>query len=451
MARTILISANPTRFPFPIYPIGLGYVAEACAAAGHEVLQADVQPFGIDGLLEEVRMSKADAVGLSIRNTDNCDSVHYTSNVEYYADLVRKLRASTSAPIVLGGSGFSLYPEPLLARTEADYGIVGEGEKAYAEFLTGLDVGRKPPRGRLFPDERLGRPEKFGAPARSPRLANYYLQFGGIMNVQSKRGCPYSCSYCSYPLLEGAAFRYRDADDVAEECRELQVRYKADYFYFTDSVFNDPRGIFLQIAEAFIRRGLNCKWTGFFRPQKGWRREDVALLKRSGLDGVEWGTDAGTDAALAGLNKGFDWSAVVESNDLFADHDIANGHYIIFGGPGETEATVAEGLANLDRLRHSVVFVFLGIRIIPGTEIWRAARAEGLIADDWDSLKETFYFSPHVRRPDLDAMIRRSFGSDISRIYPPAGGEAVIAALHKRGLKGPLWDYALKSRRRTRD
>lgn len=451
MAKAILVSANPTRFPFPIYPIGLGYVARACSEAGHEVLQLDIQLDGPEKLLDAVGKAGAGVVGLSIRNTDNCDSVNYASNVDYYADLVRLIRTVTDAPLVLGGSGFSLYPEALLRRTGADYGIAGEGETAFVEFLADLDAGRMPPRGRLVQARQSGRLAAFGAPERPQRLVDHYLQFGGLMSVQTKRGCPYACGYCAYPFLEGPAFRFRDVDEVVEECRDLVGRGKTDFIYFTDSVFNDPQGHFLRIAEGFVRGGLKCKWTGFFRPQRSWRREDVALLKRSGLDCVEWGTDAATDATLAGLGKEFVWDDVLESNAMFADQDIANGHFVIFGGPGETDATVAEGLANLNGLRSSVIFAFLGIRIIPGTEIWRTARAEGLIGDDWDSLQETFYFSSHIRRDEVDARIRRSFGGDVCRIYPPGSGEAFISALHRRGLKGPLWNFVLKARRRTWD
>jgi radical SAM superfamily enzyme YgiQ (UPF0313 family) len=450
MAKAVLVSANPTRAPFPLYPIGLGYIAGACTAAGHETLQLDVLVDGRDELLQAVGRAEADVIGLSIRNTDNCDGYDYASNVDFYADLVARIRSVTRVPVVLGGSGFSLFPQALLRRTGAEYGVVGEGEAAFVEFLNAVDAGRLPPPG-LIGDARGGRMAVFGAPERPARLIEHYLQFGGLMSVQTKRGCPHACGYCSYPILEGPALRCRDAADVVEECRELVDRHKAEYLFFTDSVFNDSRGHFLQVAEGLVRAGLKCPWTGFFRPQKSWRREDIALLKRSGLACVEWGTDAATDATLAGLNKGFDWAAVAESNALFAEQDIANGHYVIFGAPGETAASVEEGLANLNGLRHSVVFAFLGIRIIPGTEMWRLSRREGLIGDDWDSLKETFYFSSLVQREDVDLRIRRSFGGDISRIYPTGGTEAVIARLHQRGLKGPLWDYVLKARRRVRD
>jgi len=450
MAKVILISANPATFPFPVYPIGIGHLAEACLAAGHEAVQIDDQLDEFDNIRDKIRQFDADLIGLSIRNIDNNDSGNYFSYVNYYCDLIKKLRSITEKPIVLGGSGFSLYSEALMRLTGADYGIVGEGEQELVALLNALEKKQVQRRGQLFTAEKRLRSGKFHAPLRCQRMVEYYLQFGGIINVQSKRGCPYECSYCTYPLLEGHYFRYRDLNDVIDECKELVSHFGADYIYFADSVFNDPKGFYLEIAEQFVRQEIKCKWTGFFRPNSGWRKEDVRLLKSSGLDCVEWGTDCSTDSTLLGMQKGFDWSAVVETNNVFANEGIANGHYIIFGGPGETQYTVIEGLKNLGQLKHSVIFAVNGIRIIPETHIYKTALAEGVVSAEWDGLKEKFYLSPELNWENVDSLIRKSFDGDICRIYPPTGDEKLIAALHRRGLKGPLWDLMLKARRRKR-
>lgn len=451
MSRVLLISANFTSFPYPVYPIGLGYIARACEEAGHEALQADIQHDGFEGILGRVAEWNPDIIGLSIRNLDNCDSGHFQSSLEGICSLAEGIRSATDKPLVLGGSGFSLYPEPLLRRTGADYGIVGEGERKFTAFLEAHGRKRLPPRGELFMAAEPAPAPGFRSCLRSARLMAHYLRFGGVANVQAKRGCPYECAYCAYPLLEGKEFRCRDPRDVYEECRELTDVHKAEYIYFTDSVFNDPQDVYLGIAERFVREGFRCRWTAFFRPRRGWRGEEIDLLHRSGLECVEWGSDCSTDATLAAMRKGFDWGAVEESNNLFADRDIANGHYFIFGGPGETRETAAEGLENISRLRNSVAFAFTGIRIIPRTLVHRLALEEGVVGEDWDGLEARFYFAPGLGREEVDALIRQSFGEDICRIYPPTRKEEQIAALHRLGLKGPLWDYMLKARRRRRE
>jgi len=50
-----------------------------------------------------------------------------------------------------------------------------------------------------------------------------YIRRGGMGNVQTKRGCVFKCSYCTYPLLEGNRFRARDAGDVADEIEALMA------------------------------------------------------------------------------------------------------------------------------------------------------------------------------------------------------------------------------------
>lgn len=450
MKKVVLISANPTRFPYPVYPIGLGYLAQACQEAGHEAVQMDIQLEDIESIKLKIDQIEPDLIGLSVRNIDNTDKGHFSSYIEYYCRLVENLSSFFEKPVVLGGSGFSLYPEPIMRKTGADYGIVGEGEDQLVALLETLGTDRLPQNGRIFRQTQPLAFDKSRQPLRCPRIVAHYLQFGGIANVQSKRGCPYQCAYCIYPNLEGGVFRYRKVDDVIVECRELITRFGADYIYFTDSVLNDEDEFYLEVAEQLVRQEVKCRWTGFFKPKANWRREDVRLLKRSGLDCVEWGTDSSTDQTLSGMHKGFTWSAVQESNDVFAEEGIANGHYIIFGGPGETRETVKEGLENLKKLRDSVVFAFVGIRIIPNTQIYRTALGEGVIDSRWDGLDEKFYLSPGLKWEVVDGLVRESFDGDICRMYPPTENEELISTLHRRGLKGPLWDLMLKARRRRR-
>ena len=84
--------------------------------------------------------------------------------------------------------------------------------------------------------------------------------------MQTKRGCPHRCAYCSYPVLEGKAYRFRDPKDVVDEIKVLITKYDADYYTITDSVFNDGAGKYLSIAEELVRRNINVPWMCFLRP-----------------------------------------------------------------------------------------------------------------------------------------------------------------------------------------
>jgi hypothetical protein len=111
------------------------------------------------------------------------------------------------------------------------------------------------------------------------------------------------------------------------------------------------------VAEELVRRGVGVRWAAIFRPQRA-RRADLELLKRSGLYAMELGTDASTDATLAGLGKGFTFGEVLAFNEAAVAAEIPAAHFVMFGGPGETAATVREGLENLRRLDRSVIFAY---------------------------------------------------------------------------------------------
>jgi len=98
---------------------------------------------------------------------------------------------------------------------------------------------------------------------------------------------------------------------VSEEMRRLAVDFGVREVVFTDSVFNDPHGHYLALAEELARRPTGQAWSAFLQP-RGLGREELSLLVRSGLKAVELGTDAASEATLAGLGKHFDFGQVAD-------------------------------------------------------------------------------------------------------------------------------------------
>ena len=186
----------------------------------------------------------------------------------------------------------------------------------------------------------------------------------GLIGLRTKCGCPYHCAYCTYPSLEGTRFRYREAGAVIEDIRQLQKDYQIESLFFADSVFNDLKGHYLEVAEGIISREIRIRWSAFFQPV-GIEAEQLRLLKRSGLFAIEAGTDAASDNTLRGLNKHFGFEDVVRFNEACLKEKIPCAHYLMFGGPGRDRLQRPGGLHNLDRLKDCVVLVFSGVRIFP--------------------------------------------------------------------------------------
>jgi len=446
MANIALISCNLNWEPYPVYPLGMGMVAAAARARKHDVLQLDVLMYSESTaqLFQTLRSFQPDVVGLSLRNIDNVDSCNLIDFTASYVHMARTVRKYSSCPIVLGGSGYSLFPDILLSLLEADYGIVGEGEAAFCNLVDQLMSGVIPIQRIICSHNELAGAE-FTASAYDSRLVSFYIAHGGILNMQTKRGCPYNCAYCTYPLLEGRKYRVRSPEAVVDDIEMLVGEYSVDYYAIIDSVFNDRDGHYLSIAEGLIRRGIRVPWIGYFHPAS-FRRNEVDLLKRAGLHSVEWGTDCSSDTTLEQMRKGFTWADVEHSNRLFADAGICNAHFIIFGGPGETELTLREGLANIERLHDCVVIAFCGVRILPNTHIHHRAIKEGVVTAEQDLLKAEFYFSPLITEPCLYETLRNSFNDRPDRIWPPSRDIAKVQALHSLGHRGPAWNYLLRKR-----
>ncbi len=444
MSRVLLVSTNRMVQPYPVFPLGMAVVAAALAARGHQVRQVDLLAGGGEEFLDrEIADFEPAVVGISIRNLDDVDSL---GPGEFAPDgdrkVVEQIRRMTTAPVVLGGAGFSLMPEDVLAHVGADHGVVGEGERAFPDLVESLARGETPP--RLVRGDRPMAGEEIPTPSADPGLVPFYLGESGMMNVQTKRGCPHRCAYCTYPSLEGDLFRTRDPEQVADEMIELRRRHGIERVFFADAVFNDSRGHYLRVAETLARRRIGIRWAAFFRPQ-GLTREVLTLLKESGLYAMELGTDAASDAALAGLDKGFTMAEALEVDRIAREEDVPAAHFVMFGGPGETMESVRQGLDNLERCPTSVVFAYLGIRIIPGTPLHRRALEQGVIDADTPLMRPRYYFAPGLDRDEVGQAISESFSGNRLRIYPPTDGQMRARVMRQFGFRGLLWNLLTES------
>lgn len=443
MTRILLVSSNITVDPFPVYPLGLAVIASALSGCGYTVEQFDFLVAGEseEALRDRIRTFAPDFVCISLRNLDDCDSLTAQTYPVVAQRLVVVARAACPAPIILGGSAFSILPEEILAYTGADYGVVGEGERVICDLIRDLSAGATP--ARLLRGEALIPGQDLISPLYSSELAEFYLEASGMVNLQAKRGCVHGCIYCSYPTLEGSSYRFRDPGAVVDDMEKAHADHGIGKFFFTDSVFNDRDGHYLEIAEELVRRKNPLAWCCYIRPQ-GLGRREVALLKRAGLCAAELGTDAACDTTLRSLGKGFTFAEALEVNRAFVAERLPCAHFVMFGGPGETRDTVAEGLANLELLEHTVVFAFSGIRILPSTPIHTLAVWEGFLEKDASLREPVFYQSPLIEAEAMNAMIGRSFGNRRDRVFPPEKSRAKREVMQRFGFRGLLWDTLIR-------
>ncbi|NPU83541.1 MAG: radical SAM protein [Syntrophaceae bacterium] len=446
--NVLLVSFNRLTAPYPVYPLGLDYVAGSVRDR-HDVRIVDLATSSPEGLLEEIRRFAPAVVGISIRNIDNTDASAPRAFVEDYREIASEIRSVFPGPLVLGGSGFTIFPDELMSRLGADYGILGEGER-FRLLLDALEEGRDPSGlpGVVVKDGPAPVPESWNGPLvrhfeGSALHVVAYLARGGMMNLETKRGCPHDCLYCTYPHIDGRTLRRRDPEEVAEEARMLQEK-GARFLFLTDSTFNTDLSHSLEVARSFRRAGLSIPWTAFFAPFRVptdyWRE-----MKDAGLSHVEFGTEALSDRILASYRKPFRTADVLQTHEAAVDAGLHVAHYLLLGGPGEDGRTLEETLGRAEGLRKAVFFLFPGIRIYPHTGLHEVALREGCLQASDDLLEPRFYISPVFGEGELERLVRRHAAGRGNWVVGAGGAEtaSVVTRLHRRGWKGPLWEHLI--------
>ncbi len=441
--KVFLISSNIASTPYSVYPLGLSMVAAGLKNAGHTVQQFDFLASGrsIEALAKAISEFEPEIIGISIRNIDNVNLLNEQRYIEAVRDIVGAIRKTSQAKIILGGSGFSIMPEAILAKVGADYGIMGEGESLIVNFVDQAAKGIYPKNKIISSDPKLTAKEIPSA-YYDPQIMQFYLQSGNVANLQTKRGCVHKCVYCSYPVLEGADIRLRDIQAVADDIQDLTGKFGAKYIFFTDSVFNDDSGHYLKLLEEMKRRKIDVPWTAFFKPQ-GLDDYALGLMQETGLKAAEIGADACSDITLKKLGKSFTFKDIHECNGLFAKYNIATAHYFMFGCPGETKETVTEGINNIKALTKTASFIFMGIRILPGTPLAALAIKEGVIKPDQDLLEPAYYIAPGIERIWLEETLTEAFKGVRNCVFPPDALDSSLAFLHKLGYSGSLWEMLI--------
>jgi radical SAM superfamily enzyme YgiQ (UPF0313 family) len=456
--KILLISVNREKMPYPVFPLGLAYLVRVLRDEGHttEVLDLCFSQNPLVELEEILQRFQPDLIGLSLRNLDNLTYPTPVSYLEEVAEVVQVCHQCSSAKLVIGGSGYSLAPKELLQHFDIDFGIVGEGEEAFLQLVKSLEKDHPispspylPITGSphlLIKGARLSdlikgaRVRTTKTPDRSLFETRRYLEKGGMGNIQTKRGCPFSCIYCTYPLLEGKEVRVRKTEHVVDELQEL-MEGGVDYIYFVDDIFNYPPSYAEDLCREMIRRKVRTKWTAFVNP--GFLTK--GLLKwmgEAGCVGIEFGTDSGSPRMLENYRKSFGMEDIIQSSESCSALGMNHCHYLLLGGPGENEETIEESFELMDRLDPTAVIAMLGIRIYPGTEMEQIARLQGVLRQDSNLIFPHFYVSPELKG-GLEEIVREKALQRRRWIVPGLEiniSQNLMEGIRRFQIRGPLWE-----------
>ncbi len=450
--RVLIISGSREIVHVMVPPIGEAYLASYLLSKGHEVKLMDMTLSNDSKRdIEKVLNSfTPQVIGISIRNVD---STTYPGNLFFYIpvkNLIQNIKkiADPDIKIILGGAGFSIFSEEILKDLNHNIGVVGEGEYVFAEILKYIEKGedpRKIDKGVCFLDSkgeyhqmppwRVENLDDLPFPTRELLDNDAYfidpLKVKGATwgNIQTKRGCPMKCIYCSYRYIEGSVPRYRSPESIATELELMVNNYGIKNAFIVDSLFNLDYKNVKEICEEILKQKIDVIMGANYAPYEKFI-ELMPLMKESGIVHLATGIESLSSEMLNNMKKNRTPDEALLTSKKCVELEIEQLIHVIVGGPGETLETVKTSLDRLETIESykgnlwqgdGDIIIFVGMRIYPHTPLQHIAEQEGVILNGYNLLKPKFYISPKMKEVELFQIVRK-YGETNPRWLMPGLG-----------------------------
>ena len=323
------------------------------------------------------------------------------------------------ARTIVGGAHIGVQGRDYMASQDVyEFGLTGEGERALADLVEGknpseiacliyYDDGewRQNRTEFIFDLDNLAYPT-YRTWDRIDRSGFPYL-------MVHSRGCPFYCTFCSVPKINGRKFRRRSPEGTVDELRHARREYVFRDFEFLDDNLTLHIDHAKDVCEALIRADLGVGWYA----NNGIRadrldKELCELMKRSGCKGVAIGVESADDAVLAAIKKGETVDQLRNGIGLLKEAGIVVGGHFIVGLPGDTLEKVKKSIEFKDNVELDYAY-FNQLVPYPGTELgeWAMENTNILVEDVTDAShfganEQVFMETPEFPREDREAVFR---------------------------------------------
>jgi radical SAM superfamily enzyme YgiQ (UPF0313 family) len=315
---------------------------------GLEFIAAVVEPYAQALDVVDMRQETGRTKDFIRPDTDMvCFSVNWKKDAEFLREEVRSV--GSEIPVILGGRHVTENPELWLSELPNVTMVVrGDGEEAMEEICRGLPLEditglsfRK--NGRIIHNaNRITGPVRDNLyPNRHRRRYSYEINLDGIATGQtidmlsSSRGCPYSCTFCSFsrnPWGEKRPWSARSPESVVEEL----ARIEAPIVGFTDDLCTLKMDRVERICDLIITRKIRKKFLINARLEIAKHPEVLRKMEQAGFVLLMLGIESTCDRTLRSMGKGFDTQQIREYCSELRNSSMVLHGYFILGNIGES-------------------------------------------------------------------------------------------------------------------
>jgi len=335
----------------------------------------------IDGSVERIKIKKADLVGITVSTIEAIDAYKI-------ADKFRK----KGAKVILGGIHVSFLPKEAIKH--ADSVVIGEAENVWEKVLDDFSRGKlkKFYRAKKFPDMS------------KPRIVDYKLLKNNkylFPAVQTTRGCPFNCEFCSVVTFNGRKQRHKKIEDVIEQIRHIKKirKKKKEIILLADDNLTVDKKYAKKLFRAMIP--LNIRWFAQLPVDFADDDELLDLAYKSGLRLVVMGFESVNQKSLKNISK---INIVREYGELI--NKLRKYRIIVWGlfvlGLEDDDKDIFKNTLNFCN-KYNIPFAFFQIlRPLPGTPIFKKMKKENrILTFDWCSYDKIVFKPKNIKINEL--------------------------------------------------
>ena len=337
MSIVLMTVDEPKKSPFDTsekrIPLGIAYLISYLEHRKHRVKFFDnyVQRKPWE---EWIKNNHVDFVGLYITTVCWQDALKILKKLN-----LLRITTNKHFKIVTGGPHSSVCPETI--PDFVDHRVIGEGEKSLIDIVEGrvqdsIIIGEK-----IENLDTLLRPawhhfidniENCEYDLTAPELENSL-----VFNLNTSRGCPFSCNFCSVSSIWGRTYRAMSVDKIIDEIQFLQKTYGANGIYFREDNFTVSKKRTIELCENLMRKGIRIRWMCETRVDTV-DYEVLSLMKNAGCEGLYVGIESGSQEILDKINKGITVEQIEEFFEATNKIGIKVYASMLIGTPYESES-----------------------------------------------------------------------------------------------------------------